>query len=94
MPHLAEECWSALGHSDMLVHKEWPQADERLIVAESRTVVVQINGKKRGEFQEAPGNYTQEYYERRALEVLDRLLEGKAPRKMVVVPGRIVNVVL
>ena len=94
MPHLAEECWATLGHTTLLVNEPWPAPDPDLILPETRTVAVQVSGKRRGEFTEAPGNYTQDYYERRALDIAAPYLNGKPVRKIVVVPGRIVNVVV
>jgi leucyl-tRNA synthetase len=55
MPHLAEECWQALGQSGMVCERDWPEHDASLLVSDSVTVVVQINGKKRAEMSLAKG---------------------------------------
>ena len=49
MPHLAEECWAALGHTQLLVHTPWPVAQADLTRADHVTIIVQVNGKRRGE---------------------------------------------
>lgn len=94
MPHLAEECWAALGHTRLLVHTPWPVADPALTHEDNVVIIVQVNGKRRGELAVAPGTPKAEL-ERQALaiEAVTRHLEGKTVRKVVVVPDRIVNVV-
>jgi leucyl-tRNA synthetase len=94
MPHLAEECWAALGHKTLVAEAPWPQVEEVLLVEDTITLPVQINGKKRADVTVArdAGNTDVE----RAvleLEAVQRALEGKVPKKVIVVPQRIVNVV-
>jgi leucyl-tRNA synthetase len=93
-PHLAEELWSLLGHSESLAYAPFPVADERLLVDDEITLVVQHNGKKRGEIQ-VPADVSKEVAEQRALELenVQKSLGGRAPKKIIVVPGRLVNIV-
>ena len=94
MPHLAEECWAALGHSTMLVEQAWPAHDPALLVADTITLPVQVNGKKRDEIVVARDAGAAEIEALvRSLETVARALGEKPVRKVVVVPQRIVNVV-
>jgi leucyl-tRNA synthetase len=95
MPHLAEEIWQALGGKTLLCDAPWPQADAALIRDDSVTVAVQVNGKLRATI-ELPRDCDKALAESAALgdERIRRLLDGKPPRKVIVVPNRIVNVVL
>jgi leucyl-tRNA synthetase len=95
MPHLAETCWEALGHSTLVAMARWPSADPRLMKSETITIAVQVNGKRRGEI-EIPREAEEEAVRSTALalDAVQRALEGKAPRRVIVVPGRIVNVVM
>ena len=94
-PHLAEELWERLGHRELLVDTAWPQADPAWITADSVTIAVQVNGKRRGEI-ELPVGASREAAEAAALadQRVRRALDGKPPRRVVVVPGKIVNVVV
>ncbi|MEM8876346.1 MAG: class I tRNA ligase family protein, partial [Pseudomonadota bacterium] len=94
VPHLAEECWQALGHDTMLVHEAWPDADPELLEEDTILLPVQVNGKKRDELTVARDANTSEI-ERAVLELdgVQKILGGKPPRKIIVVPQRIVNVV-
>ncbi|MCP5368819.1 MAG: leucine--tRNA ligase [Hyphomicrobiales bacterium] len=92
-PHIAEEIWSRLGHAGLLAETPWPEADPAFLVVDSVTVAVQVNGKLRGTV-ELPKDCDQESATTAALAVpnVARTLEGKAPRKVIVVPNRIINV--
>jgi leucyl-tRNA synthetase len=94
MPHLAEECWAALGHKGLVAEAPWPQVEEALLVEDTITLPVQINGKKRADVTVARDAVNAEV-ERAVLELeaIQRALEGRAPKKVIVVPQRIVNVV-
>ncbi|MEP9374867.1 leucine--tRNA ligase [Mesorhizobium sp. KR1-2] len=94
MPHLAEEGWAALGGTDLVAERPWPQFDPALVVDNEFTYPVQVNGKKRGDLTIAR-DADQVAVEKAALalESVQKALEGKAPRKVIVVPQRIVNVV-
>ncbi|HZK90403.1 MAG TPA: leucine--tRNA ligase [Stellaceae bacterium] len=94
MPHLAEAMWRELGHADMLVDVPWPKANAELGRDELVTIAVQVNGKLRATLdfrRDAAANEVEEAA--LALPQVTRLLDGKAPRKVVVVPNRIVSVV-
>ncbi len=94
MPHLAETCWEALGHATLLADEPWPQADPDLVRFDTITIAVQVNGKRRGEI-ECPQDSDEETVRTKALslESVVRALDGKQPRRVIVVPGRIVNIV-
>jgi leucyl-tRNA synthetase len=94
MPHLAEEMWRHLGHDEMLADVPWPVADAELARDEQVTIAVQVNGKLRATLdfpRDAAANEVEEAA--LALPQITRLLDGKVPRKVVVVPNRIVSVV-
>ena len=95
MPHLAEECWAALGGEGLAANQPWPEFDAALVVDDEIVLPVQINGKKRGDLTIAR-NADQSAVEEAALalDVVRAALEGKQPRKVIVVPQRIVNVVI
>ena len=94
LPHLAEEMWSLLGRDGLIATTAWPEADPALLVEDSVTVAVQVNGKLRATIT-LPKNAEPALAERTALEQpgVVAALAGKPPRKVVVVPNRIVNVV-
>jgi leucyl-tRNA synthetase len=94
MPHLAEECWAVLGHKTLVASEPWPTLEPDLLVEDTITLPVQINGKKRAEVTVAR-NATNAEIEAAvlALDAVKRPLDGKPPKKVIVVPQRIVNVV-
>ena len=95
MPHLAEECWSALGHDNLISEAKWPEADPALLAEDSVTYPIQINGKRRGELEIAKEASKQEVEAATlALDFVRKALNGNAPKKLIVVPQRIVNVVV
>ena len=94
MPHLAEECWSALGHETLVASEAWPVLEPELLIEDSITLPVQINGKKRGDVTVGRNAATHEIEDAvLALDAVKRALGGKPPKKVIVVPQRIVNVV-
>ncbi|MEZ2145677.1 leucine--tRNA ligase [Bradyrhizobium sp. DN5] len=94
MPHLAEECWQALGQSGLVSEANWPQIERDLLVEDSVTLVVQVNGKKRGEVTVATVAQNPEIEAAvLALDAVKLALDGKPVRKVIIVPKRIVNVV-
>ena len=95
MPHLAEESWQALGRTGLVAQAPWPQVEAALLVEDEITLPVQINGKKRADVT-VPRDADAKAVEAAtlALEPVQKVLEGRAPRKVIVVPGRIVNLVV
>jgi leucyl-tRNA synthetase len=94
MPHLAEECWQALGQSGLVSEANWPKIERDLLVEDTVTLVVQVNGKKRGEVTVARNAQNQEIEAAvLALDAVKQALAGNPARKVIVVPMRIVNVV-
>jgi leucyl-tRNA synthetase len=94
MPHLAEECWQVLGHSGLISEAGWPQIERDLLVEDSVTLVVQVNGKKRGEVTVASNAQNPEIEAAvLSLDTVKHALDGRAVRKVIIVPKRIVNVV-
>jgi leucyl-tRNA synthetase len=95
MPHLAEECWAALGHKTFVATEEWPQVEPDLLVESTVTLPVQINGKKRADVTVTRDAGKADIEAAvLALDAVKRALEGKSPKKVIVVPQRIVNVVV
>ncbi|ACA15920.1 leucyl-tRNA synthetase [Methylobacterium sp. 4-46] len=94
MPHLAESSWAVLGQPGLVAEAPWPEADPALLVEASITLPVQVNGRKRADVtvpREADAAAVEAAV--LALEAVQRALDAKAPRKVIVVPQRIVNVV-
>jgi leucyl-tRNA synthetase len=94
-PHLAEEVWAMLGGVGLVADAPWPQADPALLIEDTVTLPIQVNGKRRSELV-VPKDLPKEEVEKRALadEAVIKALAGGAPKKLIVVPGRIVNVVI
>ena len=95
MPHLAEELWQQLGHDIMLTDTAWPEVDETLLVEDTATVAIQVNGKLRGTVDLPKGCDAKEA-EKIALAIprIAEVVEGREIRKVIVVPDRIINVVI
>ncbi|HEY1085537.1 MAG TPA: leucine--tRNA ligase [Candidatus Saccharimonadales bacterium] len=94
-PHLSAELWQQLGNGDQLDFAEWPKWDEAQTVADTITVVVQVNGKLRDTL-ELPKDVTREVAEEAALasEKVQAHLHGQKPAKVIYIPGRLVNIVI
>jgi leucyl-tRNA synthetase len=94
MPHLAETCWRILGHASLVIDEPWPVAESDLVRSDTITIAVQVDGKRRGEIT-IDRDADSDTVKAAALDVesVARALAGKAPRKVIVVPQRIVNVV-
>jgi len=95
VPHLAEEAWETLGGEGLVCDAPWPQADQNLLAKDSVVLGVQVNGKRRGEI-ETPADADKEAVEAIAMAdaSVQRAIDGKTVRKVIVVPGRIVNIVV
>ncbi|MDF0552900.1 leucine--tRNA ligase [Kamptonema sp. UHCC 0994] len=94
-PHIAEELWEIIGNSESVHHQTWPVADRSALVADEITLVIQIMGKTRGTMQ-VPANADKDTLEKyaRESEVAQRYIEGKEIKKVIVVPGKLVNFVV
>ncbi|HUO94168.1 MAG TPA: class I tRNA ligase family protein, partial [Rhizomicrobium sp.] len=94
MPHLAETCWQSLGHKEMVVETPWPKADPDLVAFDTVNYAVQVNGKLRA-VRQFPKGTDKETVEQTALALdeVKRALDGKPPKRVIVVPERIVNIV-
>jgi leucyl-tRNA synthetase len=94
-PHIAEELWSRLGHDQMIAHAEWPEHDPSLLAQRTVDMPVQILGKVRGRIT-VSADADAKAIEEAALadERVRDLLEGRTVRKVIVVPGKIVNIVV
>ncbi len=94
-PHLAEDIWSHQGGDGLIINAPWPRADEDMLVETTVTLPIQVNGKRRAEITVSK-DLSKDEIERLALndEAVMRALDGVAPKKVIVVPGRIVNVVV
>jgi leucyl-tRNA synthetase len=94
MPHLAEECWAELGHKTLVADEAWPALEAGLLVENTITLPVQVNGKKRADVTVAREAKPPEIEAAvLALDAVQKALDGKRPKKVIVVPQRIVNVV-
>jgi leucyl-tRNA synthetase len=94
-PHLSEELWSKLGHEKSLAHGPFPRVEKKWLVADTVDYPIQVNGKVRSRIT-VPADSTKDDVEKTALadEKIVALLDGKAPTKIIVIPGRMVNIVL
>jgi leucyl-tRNA synthetase len=95
MPHLAETCWAALGKQGLVADALWPDVDATLLVEANVTLAVQVNGKLRATI-DVPAGSPRDRIEQLALslDAVARMLDGKPPKKLIIVPDRIVNVVV
>ena len=95
MPHLAEECWQAMGGEGLVASAPWPVADPAFLVEDLLVLPVQVDGRKRAELTiSATASHDDIVAATLALDVIQNLLQGAPPRKVIVVPKRIVNVVV
>ena len=94
-PHLAEDIWAHQGGDGLIIHAPWPVADDAMLKSDTVTLPIQVNGKRRGELT-VPADMDKAEVEKAALatEAVQRSLDGGTPKKVIVVPGRIVNVVV
>ncbi|MFT6384756.1 MAG: leucyl-tRNA synthetase [Bacteroidia bacterium] len=94
-PHITEELWNAIGNEGFIADAKWPTFDEKHLIESSKIYPISINGKTRTNL-EFPLDMSKEEIEKNVLadEIVQKWLDGKPPKKVIVVPGRIVNVVM
>ena len=94
-PHLAEDIWAQHGAEGLIANAVWPVADEAMLVEDSVTMPIQINGKRRAEIQ-VRSDASKDAIEAMVMDVeaVQKALDGNAPKKLIIVPGRIVNLVI
>ena len=94
-PHFAEECWERLGHSESVFDARWPKFDEALAAEDEIQLVVQVNGRVRGRIA-APVTVSQDDALKLALQDdgVKKHVEGKETKKVIFVPGRLINMVV
>lgn len=94
-PHAAEELWHDLGHKDTIHIDHWPKWDEKYLVSDKMTIVVQVNGKVRAEL-EVGSDISEEDIKAEAVknDKVQKYLDGKEPKKIIYVPGRLVSLVV
>ena len=94
-PHMGEELWARLGHADSIAYHPWPEYDEALIIDQTVTYAIQVNGKMRGQIDLAKDLAKDDALaSARANENVARHLEGKTIRREIFVPGRMINFVV
>jgi leucyl-tRNA synthetase len=95
VPHACHQLWKELGHTNALIDESWPKPDPAALVQDSIELVVQVNGKLRGRVT-VPSAASKEQIEVAALadDNVQKWLDGKPPKKVIVVPGKLVNVVI
>ena len=95
VPHVAESLWTALGHKGSVLKARWPAPDQEALKRDTLELVVQVNGKLRGRIN-VPADAPREQLEQAALNEpsVQPFVQGKTVRKIVVVQGRLVNVVV
>jgi len=94
VPHIAHTLWQLLGHEDAVIDTQWPQVDQDALARDSIQMVVQVNGKVRSKIDvaaDAPKDAVEE--QAKADEKVAKFLEGVTIRKVIVVPGKLVNIV-
>jgi len=94
-PHICHALWKALGHKTALIDQRWPESDKSALELDMIELVIQVNGKLRGRVS-VPAEADKESIEKLAIadENVQRFVEGKEIRKVIVVPGRLVNIVV
>jgi leucyl-tRNA synthetase len=94
-PHLAAEAWEMIGAGSIICDESWPKADEACLAVDEMLIVVQINGKLRDRMSVLPGATKEEIEQKAlALEKIMERMEGRPLRKVIVVPGKLVNIVV
>ena len=94
VPHICQQLWKALGHEQVMLDTPWPECDKTALIQSSATIVAQVNGKVRAQLS-APTDANKATLEKLALsdKNVQKFIEGKMIRKVIVVPGKLVNIV-
>ena len=94
-PHITEELWSGLDNKSPIHSEGWPKYDKMKLIAEEYTIVIQVNGKVRGSFV-VPSSLNEEGVKNQAIgnEITQKWLDGKTPKKIVYVSGKLVSIVV
>ena len=94
-PHLAEECWLATGHTTHLTHESWPEVNKDFLIQETAIVIIQINGKKRGELKMVIDALEEDVL-KSAMEIknINSFLKDKKILKKIYIPNKILNLVI
>jgi leucyl-tRNA synthetase len=92
-PHICHELWRALELGEDILVAGWPQPDEQALIEDELELVVQVNGKLRGSIRVAR-DASREAIETAAVAPVQKFLEGRPARKVIIVPGRLVNIVV
>ncbi len=94
-PHICEELWERLGHTESIAHEKWPEADLALLVEDEVEISVQVQGQMRARVQvPADADQDRAYAVAAANENVSRHIGSREPRRLVYVPGRLLNIVL
>jgi leucyl-tRNA synthetase len=93
-PHICHTLWQALGHDEAVIHAPWPQLDEAALTKSTQEIVLQVNGKVRAKI-DMPSDADKASMEQAALsdENVQRFIGDASVRKVIVVPGKLVNIV-
>jgi leucyl-tRNA synthetase len=94
-PHIAEELWHEMGNENLIVESKWPEVDKEALKKDELNIIIQVNGKLRGQV-EVPSNSTQEKIKEIVLkeEKVQKFIEGKTLIKTIYVPKKLVNIVV
>ncbi len=94
-PHITEELWHQLGHEESIHNQSWPKYDKKLLKEKIITLVIQVNGKVRDKV-EVDANTSEEKAKKLTLEreKVKRWIEGKKVKKVIFVPGKLINIVI
>ncbi|MGB0495638.1 MAG: class I tRNA ligase family protein, partial [Kangiellaceae bacterium] len=94
VPHMSQELWSISGNSDLIVDADWPMCDEKSLTKDEILIIIQVNGKTRGKMEVA-ADLSKEQIEEKAIkdENVSKFIQDKTVRKVIIVPGRLINIV-
>ena len=95
IPHLSEECWEYIGNKSSIIHEPWPKIKKELLKKETVVIVIQVNGKRRGEIS-ADINVSEEdvFKKINSLKNISEFIESKKIKKKIFIPNKILNIVV